>query len=82
MIQCLNSYASPSATLYDPVHAEVHARDNSRLNESSFVMAKAYKKEQHNKKHTRSTRNIHIDNMKEFKLIYYFYSMKNGGIIS
>ena len=61
--------------------AKVHAEDNSRLNESSTVMAEAYKKNQQSRKCTRSTRNIHIDNMQEFEPIYYFCSMKDGGII-
>ena len=64
----------------DPGRAQDHARDNSRLNESSPVMEESYKKNQQSRKHTRSKRNIHIDNMKEFKPIYYFCSMKDGGI--
>ena len=43
-------------------------------------MAEAYKKNQENKKHIRSTRNIHTYNMQEFEPIYYFFSMKDGGI--
>ena len=43
----------------DPGHAQVHVGDNSRLNESSTVMAEAYKKNQQSRKHTRSTRIIH-----------------------
>ena len=61
-------------------HSQVHAGDNSQLNESSCVVAEAYKKEQQRRKHTRSTRNIHIDNMQEFEPIYYLFSMKDGGI--
>ena len=44
----------------DPGCAQVHAGDNSRLNESSSVMVEAYKKNQQSRKHTRSTRIIHI----------------------
>ena len=64
----------------DPGHAQVHAGDNSRMNESRFVMAEAYKKNQQGRKHTRSIRNIHTNNMQEFEPIYYFCSMKDGGI--
>ena len=43
----------------DPSRAQVHAGDNSRMNESSTVMAEAYKKNQQSMKHTTWTRNIH-----------------------
>ena len=65
----------------DPGCSQLCARDNSRINESSSVMVEAYKENQKSRKHTRSTRNIHIDSMQEFKPIYYFCSMKDGGII-
>ena len=63
-----------------PGRAQVHAGDNNQLNESSSVMAEAYKKEQQSMKHTKLTWIIHTDNMQEFELIYYFCSMKDGGI--
>ena len=62
----------------DLVHSQVHAGNNSRLNEPISVMAKENKKNEKIRKHTRSTRNIHRDNMQEFEPIYYFCSMKDG----
>ena len=32
-------------------------------------------------KHTKSIRNIHTDNMQEFEPIYYFCSIKDGGMM-
>ena len=58
----------------------MHAGDNSRLNESSTVMEEVDKKNQQSRKYTRSIRSILIDNMQEFEPIYYFFSMKDGGI--
>ena len=51
-----------------------------RRSVSTVVMAKAYKEKQQSRKHTRSTRNIHTDNMQEIEPIYYFFSMKYGGV--
>ena len=73
-----NKYQTSSkmSPFNDLGHAKVHDGDNSQLNESSTVMAKAYKKNQQSKKHTKSTGNIHTDNMQEFEPIYYLSSMK------
>ena len=58
----------------------VHIGDNSQLNELSTVMAEEYKKNQQSKKYTRWTRSMRTDNMQEFEPIYYFFSMKDGGV--
>ena len=64
----------------DPSHAQVHVGDNGQMNELSIVMMEAYKKKQQRRKYTRSTRNMGIDNVQEFEPIYFFFSMKDGGI--
>ena len=58
----------------------MHAGENSQLNELSTILEEAYKKNQQSKKYTRSTRSMCIDSMQEFEPIYYFFSMKYGGI--
>ena len=67
--------------LCDPGHAQVHDGDKSQLNELSVVIVEAYKKNKKSKKYTGSTESMRANNMQEFEPIYYFFSMKDGGII-
>ena len=62
----------------DPVRAQVHDGDNSWLNESSTIIAEAYKKNQQSRKYTRSTRSMRIDNMQEFNLILLLLLLYEG----